>query len=109
VGVPWPDDIPVSPFMEYGQPAPFGELLRGAGFGEVAVDELTWRHAVDPEDWWRTGALSRVGSNGVILSRQAPATVARVKSAYDVIMAGYAVDGGLVSLPAHALLARGTR
>jgi SAM-dependent methyltransferase len=108
-GVPWPDDIPVSPFMEYGQPAPFGELVREAGFADVVVDPLTWRHVVDPEDWWRSGALARVGSNGVILARQDPATRARVKAAYDVIMARYAVDGGRVSLPAHALLAHAAR
>ncbi|MFB4316530.1 class I SAM-dependent methyltransferase [Actinomadura sp. 21ATH] len=109
VGVAWPDDIPVSPFMEYGERAAFADLVRGAGFGDADVDPVTWRHVVDPEDWWETGAMSRVGSNGVILSRQDPATVARVRTAYDAIMTRYAVDGGKVSLPAHALLAHGTR
>jgi hypothetical protein len=53
--------------------------------------------------------LSKVGSHGVIVSRQDEATVARIKANYDQIMAGYAVDGGRVSLPAHALLAHATR
>ncbi|MFF5265166.1 class I SAM-dependent methyltransferase [Actinomadura viridis] len=109
VGVPWPDDVPVSPFMEYGERAAFMELVRGAGFGDVGVDPLDWHHVVDPEEWWESGALARVGSNGFVLARQDPATVARVKAVYDRIMTRYAVDGGKVSLPAHALLAYGTR
>jgi SAM-dependent methyltransferase len=108
-GVPWPDDIPQSPFMEYGERAAFERLVREAGFADAVAESLTWRHITDPEEWWRTGALSRVGSNGVIVSRQDEATVARIKARYDQIMAGYAVDGGQVSLPAHALLAHATR
>jgi ubiquinone/menaquinone biosynthesis C-methylase UbiE len=108
VGVPWPDDIPVSPFMEYGEQAAFERLVRDSGFPDAKAEELSWHHVTDPEEWWRTGALSRVGSNGVIVSRQDEATVARIKDAYDQIMAGYAVDDGQVSLPAHALLAHAT-
>ncbi|MFG1998075.1 class I SAM-dependent methyltransferase [Spirillospora sp. NPDC048911] len=109
VGVPWPDDIPVTPFMEYGEPEAFKELVAGAGFGDAGVEEVDWEHVVDPEEWWETGALARVGSNGVILSRQSPDVVAAVKAAYDQIMARYAVGDGMVSLPAFALLAHGTR
>ncbi|MFI0357773.1 class I SAM-dependent methyltransferase [Actinomadura sp. 9N407] len=108
VGVPWPDDLPVSPFMEYGQRAPFRELVRGAGFGEVEVEPLTWNHVVDPQEWWESCALARVGSNGVILARQEPATIDRIKTAYDQIMTRYTVTADQVSLPAHALLATAT-
>ncbi|MQY05248.1 class I SAM-dependent methyltransferase [Actinomadura macrotermitis] len=105
-GVPWPDDIPMTPFMEYGQRETFERLVAGAGFDAVA-EELDWEHAVDPEEWWETGALARIGSNGVVIGRQDAATVARVKAAYDRIVARYAA-GGQVALPAHALLAHGT-
>jgi ubiquinone/menaquinone biosynthesis C-methylase UbiE len=108
-GVPWPEDIPVSPFMEYGSQEAFQRLVREAGFADAVVEPVSWNHVTEPEEWWRTGALSRVGTNGVIVARQDEATVARIKAHYDEIMAGYAVDGGLVSLPAHALLAHGTR
>ncbi|MFD0851971.1 hypothetical protein ACFQ07_07045, partial [Actinomadura adrarensis] len=108
-GVAWPDDIPLSPFMEYGERAAFESLVRDAGFADAVAETVDWEHVTDPEEWWRTGALSRVGSNGVIIARQDAATVARIKAEYDLIMARYAVDGGLVSLPAHALLAHGTR
>ncbi|MFS2293892.1 MAG: methyltransferase domain-containing protein, partial [Actinomadura sp.] len=51
-GVPWPGDIPEPPFMEYGEPAAFRRLVAGAGFREVAVEEVTWEHLVDPQRWW---------------------------------------------------------
>ncbi|MFF4235830.1 class I SAM-dependent methyltransferase [Actinomadura geliboluensis] len=108
-GMPWPDDIPQSPFMEYGEAAPFRRLVTEAGIAEVAVEEVTWEHVVDPEEWWETGALSGVGTNGVIVGRQDAETVARIKDAYDTIIADYGVDGGKVALPAHALLASGVR
>ncbi|GAA2447004.1 hypothetical protein GCM10010191_75260 [Actinomadura vinacea] len=108
-GVPWPDDIPVTPFMEYGERAAFERLVRGAGFPDARATALGWHHETDPEQWWETGARSRVGSNGVIVSRQDAATVARIKTAYDEIMSGYAVADGKVSLPAHALLVHATR
>ncbi|MFA1549700.1 class I SAM-dependent methyltransferase [Actinomadura chokoriensis] len=108
-GVAWPDDIPESPFMEHGEAVAFRRLVTEARLTEVAVEEVTWEHVVDPEEWWETGALSRVGTNGVIVGRQDAQTVARIKDAYDAIVAGYAVDGGKVALPAHALLASGVR
>lgn len=108
-GVPWPDDIPEAPFMEYGETTAFRRLVMAAGFAEVAVEEVTWEHVVDPEHWWETGALSKVGTNGVIVGRQDAKTVARIKDAYDGIISGYAVADGKVALPAHALLAGGVR
>ncbi|MCO5995132.1 class I SAM-dependent methyltransferase [Actinoallomurus rhizosphaericola] len=108
VGVPWPDDVPPSPFMEHGRPDAFGDLM-GRVFGDVAVEELTWDFEFEPEEWWRTGALARVGSNGVVLARQDAATIARVKDAYDGLLKPYAAGNGRVRVPAHALLARGTR
>ncbi|MGH3241371.1 MAG: class I SAM-dependent methyltransferase, partial [Spirillospora sp.] len=69
-GVPVPDDIPDSPFMEYGETEAFRELVAAAGFGQVTVERISWEHAVDPEEWWETVALSRVGTTGVIVGRQ---------------------------------------
>ncbi|MEU5881131.1 class I SAM-dependent methyltransferase [Spirillospora sp. NPDC047279] len=108
-GVAWPDDVPVSPFMEYGEPAAFGRLVAAAGFEDAGVEEVTWEHAADPEEWWESGALARVGSNGVILARQGPEVVAEVKARYDEIIGRYAAGDGTVRLPAFALLASGTR
>ncbi len=106
-GVPWPDDVPPSPFMEYGQAAPFTELLREV-FPTAEVEELTWEFTFEPESWWQAGALARVGSNGVVLMRQDEATIARVKQAYDRSLDRYRQGDGTVRVPAYALLGSGT-
>ncbi|RMI41927.1 class I SAM-dependent methyltransferase [Actinomadura harenae] len=108
-GVAVPDDIPTPPFADLGRPAPFGALLRDAGFADGEASELRWLHEVDAEDWWTTGALARIGTNGVIVSRQDAPTVTRIKTAYDRLATRYATSGGRVALPANALLATGTR
>ncbi|WP_026404842.1 class I SAM-dependent methyltransferase [Actinomadura rifamycini] len=105
--VPWPADVPVPPFMEHGEPTAFRRLMAGAGFADVAVEEATWEHVVDPDEWWELGALAGVGSNGVVVGRQDAATVARIKDRYDEVVAGYPERDGGVALPAHALLASG--
>ena len=107
-GVPWPDDIPVPPFREYSSPGTFEALLAGTGFAEATALRVTWEYRVDPEEWWAEVYLSRVGSNGVVIGRQDSATVARIKSEYDRLIARYAVDSGRVALPAVAILASGT-
>jgi hypothetical protein len=81
----------------------------GREFGEAAVEPLDWDFEFDPEEWWRTGALARVGSNGVVLMRQDAATIAQVRRAYDRILASFATGDGRVAVPAHALLAHGVR
>jgi SAM-dependent methyltransferase len=108
-GVPWPDDIPVPPFRVYSSPSAFTALLIGTGFTGATAEELTWEHRVDPEQWWEEVYLSRVGSNGLVIGRQDPPTIARIKTEFDRLVAPYAVDGGQVALPAVAVLASGSR
>ncbi|WP_067485595.1 class I SAM-dependent methyltransferase [Actinomadura hibisca] len=107
--VPWPDDIPEPPFTEHGERAAFEALVTAAGFADAAAEDITWTHPVDPEEWWELGALARVGSNGVVVGRQDAPTVARIKTAYDRLATRYATADGRIALPAHALLACGTR
>lgn len=106
-GVPWPDDVPPSPFIEYGQAAAFTGLLREV-FPTAEAEELTWEFTFEPESWWEAGALARVGSNGVVLMRQDRPTIARVKQAYDRSLDQYRLGDGTVRVPAHALLGYGT-
>jgi SAM-dependent methyltransferase len=108
VGVPWPDDVPLSPFMDYGRRDAFAGLM-AREFTDGAAEELDWDFTFDPDEWWEAGAMAGVGSNGVILLRQDPATIARVRLAYDRVLAPYALGDGRVAVPAHALLAHGTR
>jgi SAM-dependent methyltransferase len=108
-GVPWPEDIPLPPFREYSSPGAFTALLEGAGFAGATARELSWKHRVDPDQWWEEVYLSHVGSNGVVIGRQDPATVARIKTEFDRLVAPYEVDTGQVALPAVAVLASGSR
>jgi len=108
VGVPWPDDVPLSPFMTYGQQDTFAALL-GGEFADAAVTRLDWDFAFEPDEWWEKGAMAGVGSNGVVLLRQDPATIAAVRQAYDRVLEPYALGDGRVAVPAHALLGHGSR
>ena len=108
-GVPWPEDVPASPFGEYSSPGAFEALLTGTGFTEAEAHQLSWEHRVDPEEWWEDVYLSGVGSNGVVIGRQDSATVARIKTEFDRLIARYAVDAGHVALPAVAVLASASR
>ncbi|REE97481.1 class I SAM-dependent methyltransferase [Thermomonospora umbrina] len=109
VGVEWPDDVPQTPFVEYGNPEGFAGLLEEAGVVHGDVREVSWEHVIDPETWWVTGPMARVGSNGVILTRQTPEVIAEVKRVYDRRIAEYARPDGTATVPAHALLASGAR
>jgi SAM-dependent methyltransferase len=108
-GVSWPEDVPVPPFRPYSSPSAFTALLIGTGFVEATARELSWEHRVDPERWWEEVYQARVTSNGVVIGRQDPATIARIKAQFDRLVAPYAVDGGHVALPAVAVLASGSR
>jgi SAM-dependent methyltransferase len=108
-GVPWPDDIPVPPFRIYSSPGAFTALLDGTGFVEATAQRLSWEHRVDPGQWWEEVYLSGVGSNAVVIGRQDAATVARIKTEFDRLIARYAVDAHTVALPAVAVLGSATR
>jgi SAM-dependent methyltransferase len=105
-GVPWPKDVPVSPFRPYSSPGAFASLLADAGFAGTEGQVLTWDYRVDPAQWWQV-YRSSVGSSGLVIARQDDATIERIKNEFDRLAAGYAVGGGMIALPATAVLAGG--
>lgn len=107
-GVPWPQDIPTSPFLPHSSPGAFAALLADAGFTEATAQVLSWKHRVDPEEWWDV-YRSSVGSNGAVIARQEDATIERIKAEFDRLAARYAAGDGMIALPATAVLASGTR
>ncbi len=107
-GVPWPQDIPTSPFLPHSSPGAFAALLADAGFTEATAQVLSWKHRVDPEEWWDV-YRSSVGSNGAVIARQEDATIERIKAEFDRLAARYAAGDGMITLPATAVLASGTR
>ena len=108
VGVRRPDDVPLPPLTDHGSRDTFATLIRRV-FGRAGADDLEWDFVIDPEEWWTATAMARVGSNGLILSRQDTTTIARVKDAYDRVATRYADGEGQATVPAHALLAHGVR
>ena len=105
--MPYPQDVPVSPFHPHSSPGAFAALLAEAGFAGAAAELLNWEHRVDPEEWWQV-YRSVVGSNGAVIARQDEATIERIKTEFDRLAARYAAGDGMIALPATAILATGT-
>jgi SAM-dependent methyltransferase len=83
-------------------------LLEKTGWADVVSRELAWTHREDPEVWW-SGPAGGVAGIGMTVTGQTPETVARIKSAYDRLVARRVSADGLIDLPARALLASGRR
>jgi len=86
----------------------FRDLLAAAGAAGALVAEVTWTHRVDPDRWWRD-VVAGTPLTGAVISRLAAEEAALVRKAYDRLVSGFAVPGGLVELPAVALICSGTR
>ncbi|GGT27743.1 class I SAM-dependent methyltransferase [Nonomuraea spiralis] len=99
-----PYEPPARPFTAVERPERFAGLLTAAGFGEVGVRTLRWRHRVDPAAWW-TGVVEAAGPRFEVITRQPPETLARVRACYDRLAAPYAAAG----FPVCARLAHGLR
>ncbi|MDH6579849.1 methyltransferase domain-containing protein [Kitasatospora sp. MAP5-34] len=104
-----PADLPgTSPFARHATPSDFAALLAEAGLTDVRVEQVGWTHRVDPGQWWRDVLAGTVLTSSLIEGQDA-GTVARIRAAYDGLVAAYAAGDGSVALPVAALLAVGTR
>lgn len=108
-GVQRPADLPrVAPGDDFPRTGDgFAGLLRRAGLTGVRCDTVAWTHRTDPESWWH-GPASGIGVTGLLLRRQDPATVDRVRRHYDRHTAAYLDATGRLALPTAALLAAGS-
>lgn len=95
------------------QPADFARtaeglhgLLEQTGWAGVVTGELAWTHREDPEVWW-SGPAGGVAGIGMVVTGQTPEAFARIKSAYDRLVAERVAEDGFIELPAVALLASG--
>lgn len=79
-------------------------LLRHVGLTDVRCDTLTWTHRTDPEDWW-SGPANGIGTPGLLMERQSPSTIGRIRHQYDRLTGPYRGADGLLALPTAALLA----
>ncbi|WP_250029226.1 class I SAM-dependent methyltransferase [Paractinoplanes maris] len=83
-------------------------LLENAGLTEVTCTTVSWTLRIDPEDWW-AGPAAGLSTAGLILDHQPPTVVAEIRAAFDEVTAPFRGAGGLLGLPASALLAAGLR
>jgi SAM-dependent methyltransferase len=79
-------------------------LLSGSGFARVRCEVIRWTHRADPDAWW-SGPAGGIGTAGILLGRQDPVTVERVRARYDEVTASYRELDGRLALPTAALLA----
>lgn len=82
-------------------------LLADAGVADSCCDTLTWTHRTDPEDWW-SGPANGIGAMGMLMERQPPDMIIRLRQEYERLAAAYRDDDGLLALPTAALLASGS-
>ncbi|MEV0622207.1 methyltransferase domain-containing protein [Nonomuraea sp. NPDC050404] len=99
-----PYDFPPRPFTAHATPARFTELLEAAGFREVAVELVRWRHQVDLAAWW-TDIVQDGGPRYGRIAAQPPEAVARIRAEYLRLAAPYEREG----FPVCAYLARASR
>jgi SAM-dependent methyltransferase len=109
-GVTRPASLPtVAADLDFERSAAgFAGLLAEAGLARVSCRTITWRHHVDPQDWW-IGPANGIGALGLVLAGQEPGIVAEVRRHYDALTVRYLTADGLLALPAAALLASGAR
>lgn len=84
------------------------DLLDRAGrFTDVRCETLTWIHRTDPDAWW-SGPANGLGVPGLLMRRQDPGTLDRIRYHYDRQTAVYRESDGHLALPTAALLASAT-
>lgn len=83
-----------------------GDLLAGAGLGDVKVRTIAWQHRADPKKWWR-GTAGGIGVVGALIAAQPVTVIADIKRQYDRLAAEYVDSDGLLAAPTAALLAAG--
>ncbi len=105
-GVQRATDLPrLAPEMDFPRtPEGLSGLLRRAGLEDIRSEVLTWTHRTDVEAWW-SGPANGLGSPGVLLQRQDPSTVTRIRHHYERLTEPYRTPDGRLALPTAALLA----
>jgi SAM-dependent methyltransferase len=82
------------------------QLLLDAKIADVSCDTITWKHRVDPEEWW-AGPASGLATIGQVITSQTPDMIAQIKYHYDRLSARYLTSDRLLLVPTAALLASG--
>lgn len=106
-GVERPADLPtLAPERDFPRTREgLADLLGRTGlFTDIRCRTLTWTHRTDPDAWW-CGPASGLGTLGVLMQRQSPGTIDRIRQQYDLRITAHREADGQLALPAAALLA----
>jgi SAM-dependent methyltransferase len=108
-GVAQPTDLPkLAPEKDFPRTCDgLSNLLRHSGLTGVSGDTISWTHRTDPEAWWN-GPANGIGTPGLVMQRQSPETIDRIRDRFDQHTAAYAGADGQLALPTAALLAAAT-
>lgn len=101
-----PTDLPrVAPDKDFPRTRDgLSGLLHQAGLTDVGCDTIRWTHRTDPESWWN-GPANGIGTPGMLMQRQDPDTIDRIRDRYDQHTAAYRDTDGRLALPTAALIA----
>jgi SAM-dependent methyltransferase len=108
VGEPPPDGVPVGP-AHFPTHAELLDLFRGAGFVEVGISQLMFEApAPDVDALWR-GVLDSAVRIPPLVVRQAPQVQARIRDAFEGLVAVHRRPDGTLAIPVSVQVTRGRR
>ena len=103
-----PADLPTGPpFFRFSADGELTALAEGAGFADVAVRTLTFVQRVASPDAFWDGLLAGTVRTGPSILGQPDDVRARVRAAFDRLVAGYGTGDGALDVPVSVKLATG--
>lgn len=110
VGPPAPAVLPAGPaFFQFADDRAFTSLLCAAGFIDVRVDTIGFEQRfAGPDALWDGMLGATVRTRDLVLG-QPPDAQARIRQAYNELVAGYVGDDGAVRIPVSVKLILGRR
>jgi SAM-dependent methyltransferase len=108
VGAPPPAGVPVGP-AHFPSRSQLLELFRGAGFADADVSELTFEaRAAGADSLWR-GVLDSAVRIPPLIVQQAPEIQARIRDAFERLVAVHRRPDGTLAIPVSVQVTRGRR
>ena len=105
--VPVPHVPPGPPFFRFAEESEFAGLLRGAGFGDVEVQTISFTHRLSSADALWEGLRDGTVRMRALVFDQPADVLARIRAAFDRRVSAFAAVGGSVELPVSLKLASG--
>jgi SAM-dependent methyltransferase len=104
-----PPDVPTGPsFFRFSEDVEFARLLAGVGLTDVLVRTLSFTHRLSSARELWDGFLDGTVRTRVLVLHQSDEMQARIRDAFDRIVAEYATDGGL-EMPVSVKIASGRK